>query len=168
MRNAATDLDYGAGGAAESGGRENPRERGADTVQAAGDVVAKLVSEEDGEKGEGKRPAEQETAGLLNQPRPRPEISIGDHGCGTIQKILHEARAYASGGNDAGRQEQDRDAEFEPGRGVGNLKSNYARQRLREWFRRGCGCRGRRGHGRRDRRLFRGLDYLSQFGDSAI
>ncbi len=55
--NATADLDDGAGGAAEGGSGQNPGQRSADAVKAAGEVVAELVDEQDAQQRCGEGPA---------------------------------------------------------------------------------------------------------------
>ena len=55
--NAGPDLDDGANRAAQRGSRQNPGQGGADAVQAAGEVMAELVDQQDAEQRERKGPA---------------------------------------------------------------------------------------------------------------
>jgi len=83
-------------------------------VCAAGEVVAELMGKQDGQQGQGERPAEQETAGLGKEPWPGPEIALVDHGGQAIEEILHEAGADGGGSDHTDRQQSGRQAVFAP------------------------------------------------------
>jgi len=69
---AGANLDDGAGGSAECGCGQDPGQSDFDAVEAAGEVVAELVDEEDAEEGSGEGPAGGEHLRMVREPGPGP------------------------------------------------------------------------------------------------
>src|ERR1700722_4331174 len=83
-------------------------------MSAAGGVVSKLVGKQNDQQGQGERPAEQETAGLSEEPGPGPEIALIDDGGAAVEKVLHEAGTDSGGCNNADDQKQCGETVFTP------------------------------------------------------
>jgi len=61
-------------------------------VRSAGEVVAKLVGQENAEQGGGEGPSEEEVGGVADEPRPRPQIAVGGDCWESQEEVLHEPR----------------------------------------------------------------------------
>jgi hypothetical protein len=79
-------------------------------MRAAGKVVAELVDEQDAQQRERESETGGKVVGMAGDPGPGPKIAVANTGRHSLNKILHEARAAGSGGNDAGGQQQSRQA----------------------------------------------------------
>lgn len=105
--NAPANENDGPGCSAEGGRGEEKGKGSRDAMDAAGDVVAEFMGEQDGQESDGEGPAGEEFVRVMEEPRPRPEIAVFGKCRQAEAEVLHEPGTDGESGENAdGEQEE--------------------------------------------------------------